>query len=316
MRVLVAEDEAVPRAILVTALENFGHECLAAGDGVEAWGIFSGTPGVDVVISDRLMPGMDGLELCRRIRAEGGEDYAYFVFLTSLGDKQHLLEGIRAGADDYLGKPLDLDELRVRLISAARVTGLHKRLNEQKRELHQQARKDSLTGLGNRLALHEDLEMLAARARRYGHGYCAALYDVDYFKAYNDRHGHLAGDEALRGVANALARRSRVGDAAYRYGGEEFLVVMPEQTLESARAAADLVRRAVEELRIPVGAGEPTRAVTVSAGVAALGRGENEGTDALLREADAALYRAKEAGRNRVVARGAASGPLGGAPRA
>ena len=303
MKILVAEDEAVPRAILRAALQSLGHECLEAEDGEEAWEVFSGTPGVDVVISDRLMPGMDGIELCRRIRAEGGEGYAYFVFLTSLGNKQNLLEGIRAGADDYLGKPLDLDELRVRLISAARVTGLHKRLSEQKRELRQQARKDPLTGLGNRLALHEDLKALAARARRYGHGYCAALYDLDHFKAYNDRHGHLAGDEALRSVANALAGRSREGDAAYRYGGEEFLVVMPEQTLESARAAADLVRRTVEELRIPVGAGKPAGAVTVSAGVAALGTGDNEGADALLREADAALYRAKETGRNRVACR-------------
>lgn len=302
MRILVAEDEAIPRTILRTALESFGHECLVAEDGREAWEVFLANTGVDVVISDRLMPGMDGLELCRKIRAQGGEGYAYFVFLTALGDKEEVIDGIRAGADDYLGKPLDLDELRVRLISAARVTGLHKKLSEQKRELYQQARKDPLTGLGNRLALHEDLEVLVARARRYGHGYCAALYDVDNFKTYNDLYGHLAGDEVLRGVAKALAGRSRGGDAAYRYGGEEFLVVMPEQTLESARAAADLVRRAIEDLRIPVAAGEPPVAITVSAGVAALGPGQS--ADAWLMEADAALYRAKESGRNRVVARG------------
>lgn len=302
MRILVAEDEAIPRRILRAALESLGHECLVAENGREAWEVFSASPGVDVVISDRLMPGMDGLELCRKIRAEGGDGYAYFVFLTALGEKEEVIDGIRAGADDYLGKPLDFDELRVRLISAARVTGLHKRLSEQKRELYRQARKDPLTGLGNRLALHEDLEVLVARARRYGHGYCVALYDVDNFKTYNDLYGHLAGDEVLRGVANALAGRSRGGDAAYRYGGEEFLVVMPEQTLESARAAADLVRRAIEDLRIPVAAGESPVAITVSAGVAALGPGES--ADAWLREADAALYRAKESGRNRVVARG------------
>ena len=308
MRVLAVEDEAVPRAILRAALEKLGHECLVAEDGEGAWKIFSRTPGVDVVISDRLMPGMDGLELCRRIRAEeGGDSYTYFVFLTALGDRRHLLEGIQAGADDYLSKPLDPDELQVRLISAARVTELHKRLNEQKRLLHEQARKDPLTGLGNRRALHEDLEVLAARARRYGHGYCAALYDVDHFKAYNDRHGHLAGDEVLRRVAHVLAGRSRGGDASYRYGGEEFLIVMPEQTLESGWAAGDLVRRAVEELRIQVGPGEPPEVITVSVGIAALRPGENKRADALLGEADAALYRAKEAGRNRVVARGSVS---------
>lgn len=315
MRVLVAEDEAVPRAILRAALEKLGHECLVAEDGEGAWEIFSGTPRVDVVISDRMMPGMDGLELCRRIRAEEeGNGYTYFVFLTALGGKRHLLEGIQAGADDYLGKPLDLDELQVRLISAARVTELHKQLNEQKRLLHEQARKDPLTGLGNRRALHEDLEVLAARARRYGHGYCAALYDVDHFKAYNDRHGHLAGDEVLREVAHVLAGRSRASDACYRFGGEEFLIVMPEQTLESARSAADLVRRSVEELRIPVGAGQTFATITVSVGVAALGAGEPNRADALLGKADVALYLAKEAGRNRVVARAAESEPPCGAP--
>ncbi|MBA2784349.1 MAG: diguanylate cyclase [Rubrobacteraceae bacterium] len=272
---------------------------------------------MDAVISDRAMPGgVDGLELCRRVRAREGDGggYAYFVFLTALGEKEHLLEGIQAGADHYLTKPLDLDELQVCLISAARVTALHKQLNEQKRLLHEQARKDPLTGLGNRRALHEDLEVLAARARRYGHGYCTALYDVDHFKAYNDRHGHLAGDEVLRGVAHVLAERSRGGDACYRYGGEEFLIVMPEQTLESAWAAVDLVRRAVEDLRLPVGPGEPPGVVTVSAGIAALGPGEHKRVDALLGEADAALYRAKEVGRNRVVARAAESEPPCGAP--
>lgn len=300
----MAGDEAIPRRILRAALESLGHECLTAENGSEAWEVFSATPEVDVVISDRLMPGMDGLELCRNIRAKGGENYAYFVFLTSLGDKEQVIDGIRAGADDYLGKPLDLDELRVRLISAARVTGLHRRLNEQKSELYRQARKDPLTGLGNRLSLHEDLEVLVARARRYGHAYCVVLYDVDNFKAYNDLYGHLAGDEVLRGVADVLADRSRGGDGAYRYGGEEFLVLMPEQTLESARAAADRVRRTVEGLRIPVAVGEAPATITVSAGVAALGSVTSQSADALLREADAALYRAKVTGRNRVVARG------------
>ncbi len=205
----MAEDEAVPRTILKAALEKLGHECLAAEDGRRVWEFFEKTQGIDVVISDRLMPGIDGLELCRRVRTAGGEGCAYFVFLTSLGEKEHLLEGMEAGADDYLSKPLDLDELRARLISAARVTGLRRRLGEQKRQLFEQARKDPLTGLGNRLALHEDLEALAARERRYGRSYCAALYDVDHFKALNDCHGHLAGDEVLRAVAGASAGRLR-----------------------------------------------------------------------------------------------------------
>ena len=299
MKVLIAEDEHVPRVILRRTLEKLGHECLVAEDGLKAWEMYQNTPEIDVVISDWMMPGIDGLELCCRIRAAKRDGYTYFIFLTSLGDKSHLLSGMQEGADDYLAKPLDRDELQVRLIAASRVTSLHRQLNEQRTALYEQARRDPLTQLGNRLSLNEDLEVLRGRVERYGHSYCVVLCDVDCFKLFNDTHGHLAGDEVLRVVANTLAKNSRSGDAVYRYGGEEFLIIMPEQPLELAAVAVEYVRQSVEELAIPHDANKPWEVVTISAGVAALLSGENKSTDALLKEADTALYRAKESGRNR-----------------
>ncbi|MCA1687813.1 MAG: diguanylate cyclase [Actinobacteria bacterium] len=305
--ILIAEDDAVSRTILRRSVEKFGHECLAAEDGKKAWELYRETPEVDVIISDWMMPGMDGLELCRSIRGEERDGYTYFIFLTALGDKDHLLTGLKAGADDYLSKPLDRDELQVRLISASRVTTLHRRLayqNEElerlNRKLFEQSREDSLTHLGNRLQLREDLETLSAQAERYGHSYCAMLCDVDFFKAYNDTYGHLAGDEVLKRVADVISENLRGGDMAYRYGGEEFLIILPEQSLESAVSTADRLRRAVEDLGISHEKNRPG-VVTISLGVAALPAGKPKSADALLKEADEALYRAKESGRNRVV---------------
>ena len=162
--------------------------------------------------------------------------------------------------------------------------------------MHDDARQDTLTGLGNRLRLAEDLEALCGRVARYGHVYSAALFDIDDFKGYNDGAGHLAGDEVLRTVAGALEQQIRTGDALYRYGGEEFLVLLPEQPIEAAALAAERLRAAVEALALPHPAGG---VVTVSAGVAALG---DDGCkpDELFELADQALYRAKESGRNRV----------------
>jgi diguanylate cyclase (GGDEF)-like protein len=199
----------------------------------------------------------------------------------------------------------------VRLASAYRVTQLHKRLasqNEQLEKLNErlfeESREDPLTHLGNRLRLEEDLDVLQARSRRYGHSYAVALCDVDLFKAYNDRYGHPAGDRVLQEVAGAIIHNRRGGDTAYRYGGEEFLIVLPEQTLRAAASTTDHLRKMVEDLRIPHEANAPPGLVTISAGVAALSKGDSKSSGELLEQADAALYTAKEAGRNRVAVHG------------
>lgn len=315
MRLLIAEDDAVSRTILQRAVEKLGHECLVAADGQEAWETYQGHPDVDVVLSDWMMPRMDGLELCRRVRGLDRGRYPCFLFLTALGDREHLTEGMQAGADDYLTKPLDRDELRMRLISASRVVDLHRSLMEKQRELEEvneelftQARRDPLTRLGNRLRLQEDLDTFGARATRYGHSYSALLCDIDHFKLYNDHYGHLAGDEVLQRVANAIMRTSRSGDTAYRYGGEEFLVLLPEQSLEGAHIAVRRLHGAIEGLKIPHEAAEPPGVVTVSVGLSRLAPGEGKSMEQLLQEADEALYAAKQGGRNRVVAHERAAG--------
>ncbi len=307
MRVLVAEDDAVSRTILRRAVESLGHEVLAAEDGQSAWDMFQAENGVDVVISDWMMPGLNGLELCTRVRSTDEEGYTFFIFLTALADKNHLLEGMDAGADDYLSKPLNRDELRARLVAARRVTSLHRQLEAQRKamkdlnqELHDQARQDALTGLGNRLRLHEDLEALEARVRRYGHTYCAILCDLDKFKLYNDHYGHLGGDEVLRRTGAVISDIFRTGDSVYRYGGEEFLVILPEQNLEDAAIVAERLRRGIEDLAISHEPRGPNAVVTVSAGLAQLTTPDTKGGITLLNQADSALYKAKKQGKNRV----------------
>jgi diguanylate cyclase (GGDEF)-like protein len=288
MHVLIADDDATTRMVVSEAVQRLGHRCTVAEDGDEAWRRFQ-AEAPEVVITDWQMPGMDGTALARAIRDRTSDRYAYVIVLTGAADEATARRTMEAGADDLLLKPLDDAQLERKLIAAGRVTALHRRM-------HEDARHDALTGLGNRLRLAEDLEVLRGRVERYGHVYSAALFDIDDFKGYNDTLGHAGGDEALKTVAAALTREIRTGDAVYRYGGEEFLVLLPEQSIESATHAAERLRAAVEQLRIPHPAGG---SLTVSAGVAGLDD-RLAGPEELFELADQALYRAKEGGRNRV----------------
>ena len=251
---------------------------------------------------------MTGLELCRRIRGTCRSRYPYFIFLTSLDEKPRVAEGIQSGADDYLIKPLDQDQLQARLVVAQRITELYRKLAEQQsalqnlnQKLFAQSRVDALTQLGSRLKLSEDLESICARVARYGEKYAAVMADIDFFKAYNDREGHQAGDEVLRNVARALAAVCRRGDMVYRYGGEEFLLILPASSLEEACVGAERFRAAIESLQIPHSA-SPFKIVTMSAGAAVLGRSETSAS--WLKRADDALYDAKNLGRNCVASAG------------
>jgi two-component system cell cycle response regulator len=305
MNVLVADDDATSRLITQVALRSLGHDCHTVSDGKQAWEAFR-VRQPDVVISDWMMPGLTGLELCRDIRCDIAGRYPYFIMVSSQGGLDEILEGMSAGADDYLVKPLDPDDLQACLIAAARVTSLHRQLAHQRieleglnRELAAVARRDPLTGLGNRRALQEDFALLEARVSRYGHTYCVALLDIDNFKSYNDGYGHQAGDEALRTVAAQLKGQARSGDALYRYGGEEFLCVFPEQSLATAIQAVQRMRLGVAQLAIEH-ADNPPGILTVSGGVAKLDSHHTRSMSEVLKEADEALYRAKDLGRNRV----------------
>ncbi len=305
MKILVADDDATSRLILQVALRSLGHECHAVSDGAQAWDAFR-IHRPDVVISDWMMPGLTGLELCRNVRAHAPGSYTYFIMVTGQGGLDEILTGMGAGADDYLLKPLDPDDLHARLIAAARVTSLHRQLAHQRTELERLndelaaiARMDPLTGLRNRRALDEDLDLLEARVTRYGHSYCMALLDVDHFKSYNDTYGHQAGDRILQTVATQLKQQARGGDAIYRYGGEEFLCIFPEQSLATGTLAVQRMRIGLERLAI-AHADNPVGVLTISAGMAMLDPGYARSASEVLKEADEALYRAKQLGRNRV----------------
>jgi diguanylate cyclase (GGDEF)-like protein len=299
MRILVVDDEPISRLVVQAAVDQLGHEWTAAEDGEAAWRCFSQDK-PDVLITDLMMPGVDGLELCRRVRANAQTSYTYIILVTVLGDRQDIVRGMDAGADDYLVKPLQLFDLQARLIAAQRVTDLHAELDRHRAQLAHLARHDPLTGLSNRRSLDEDLEVLHARSQRYGRGFALAMCDIDRFKAYNDTHGHQAGDQALRAVAATIAGEVRGGDGVYRFGGEEFLLVLPEQTPDTALVAVERVRSAVERLAIPQPAAGPGGRLTLSAGIAAFSPGEPTTAQELLGRADAALYRAKSAGRNQL----------------
>jgi diguanylate cyclase (GGDEF)-like protein len=305
MKILVADDDPTSRLIARLAVQRLGHECDTATDGTRAWAAFlAGQP--DVVISDWMMPGQTGLQLCQNIRADPHGGYTYVILLTSQGAHDQILQGMNAGADDYLIKPLDPDELQARLIAATRVTSLHHQLADQRtqlqalnHELATLARRDPLTGLSNRRVLQEDLELLEARVARYGHRYCMTLLDIDHFKAYNDTHGHQAGDDVLQAVSAQLQHQARAGDALYRYGGEEFLCILPEQTLATGIHATQRMRASVQLLSIPHHTNS-TGVITLSAGVATLDPDHPRPAHEVLKEADDALYQAKQHGRNRV----------------
>jgi two-component system chemotaxis response regulator CheY len=299
LRVLVADDDTSCRMVLRATVERLGHECRVAADGDEAWRLFEEEQ-PDVLITDWMMPGLDGPELCRRVRHHEADGYTYVILATALGEHENVLEGMEAGADDYLTKPISPFDVRARLVAAKRVTELHKELDRLHAELTAQARTDALTGLGNRLRLHEDLEAIHDRAVRYGHTYCVGICDLDDFKRFNDTYGHQAGDDALRKIGALLNHESRAGDSAYRYGGEEFLIVLAGQSLPQARAVLERIREAVEALAIPHRASRSGQAVTISVGVSAWEHEQLDTPAAVLARADRALYESKAAGRNRV----------------
>jgi two-component system, cell cycle response regulator len=303
MRVLVVEDDEFTRTLLVGAVTSLGHDCVAAVDGLHGWSHIQ-TRVPDVVVSDWQMPGLDGLELCARVRQLDRGAPIYFLLLTAGEDRHSALTAMEAGVDDYLLKPVDLEELQGRLVLARRWVELYRELAARSDELEllnvqlrESAERDPLTKVYNRLRLAEDLTSIADRVDRYGHRYAVALFDIDHFKSYNDTYGHIAGDEALIHVADIVRSLARAGDSVYRYGGEEFLLLLPEQNPDGARIAAERIREAVVAAPVQHRHLGVEGHVTVSAGIAGLG-GPVQSFEEALHRADDALYAAKRAGRN------------------
>lgn len=294
MRILIADDDAFYRHSLRKALERWGYEVIMASDGNEALSMLFGPNPPSLTILDWIMPGRDGIDVCRRVRERKGDHYAYLVLVTAKGEKKDVIAGLEAGADDYLIKPFDFEELRVRLQSGQRIIGLHSALAMKQRELSYRATHDSLTGIWNRSAILDIVDREAARAKRLNKPLCLALADIDHFKTINDTYGHVAGDNVLIQVALRMQASIRRHDAVGRYGGEEFVVVMPGFKRRHAFRLAERLRKRVAEVPYEVSKAQVN--VTVSQGVAIdMGAGSIE---PLLRAADEALYRAKSRGRN------------------
>lgn len=293
MKILIVEDQATSALFLHRTLERLGHEPIVASDGIEAWRIVRDEP-VPVVITDWVMPGLDGPELCRLIRAREGGRYTYVILLTSKDRRQDRLEGLRAGADDYLVKPPDVEELRIRLGIAARFLALQEELEEKNRLLSELAMSDGLTGLKNRRYLEESIDAAFSFATRHGHPLSFILLDVDHFKQYNDAFGHPAGDEVLRNVAWTLRSSVREHDTVARYGGEEFAILLPATNADEALLLAERLRATIEK------GPWDSRQITASFGVSTFDGQQTCSSDALLELADQALYYSKRTGRNRV----------------
>jgi diguanylate cyclase (GGDEF)-like protein len=300
IHVMVVEDDENLRDATVDLVRQLGYACLGAANGVEALALQDSEP-ADIVLTDWRMPGMDGIELCRRLKQR--QPAPYVIVTTALDRPSRLVDAIREGADEFLRKPMAPDELEVRLMAGVRLVRAHRELAEHNKQLRHDserefraARTDPLTAVANRLMLDEDLARIVANASRYGHRYTAAFVDVDLFKQYNDRYGHLAGDHVLQQVASAIAATVRASDRVYRYGGDELLVLLPEQSEGQGIRAMERVRAAVQALALAHEVA-PLGFVSVSIGVAELGSSTRE---EWLSRADQALYRAKSLGRNMV----------------
>jgi len=294
MRILIAEDETVQRRLLERLLMGWGHDVIMATDGQEALSVLRGENRPDLAILDWVMPGMDGLRVCGELRKDGRQKYIYIVLLTAKDRKQDLVEAMEAGADEYLAKPFDAQELRARLIAGQRILDLQEQLVSANRTLQFQATHDPLTGLFNRGAIMEILQNELTRAQRERTSVSIVLADLDHFKKINDTQGHSAGDLVLRQVAQKMQSSVRSYDSVGRYGGEEFLIVLPGCSSLRGGERAEQIRLVLSEPN-PDALGIR---ITVSMGVACA-HGPTK-IEELLSTADAALYRAKRNGRNRI----------------
>ena len=295
MRILIADDSAMSRVLLRSTLQRWGYEVITAEDGNQAWDILSGENAPPIAILDWVMPGMTGTEVCRKVRKTAREPYTYLLLLTSKNTKEETVEGMDSGADDYIAKPFHEHELQVRLRAGQRIIDLQINLLNAREELRERAEKDLLTMLPNRPSIRGVLESEIARCHRDQRSVGIVLLDLDRFKVINDTYGHLAGDTVLRETAQRFKTNMRPYDRIGRYGGEEFLVVLPNCDLAQAHHQADRMRLILEQKPMYID-GKQLK-VTASFGVT-ISDGTERPLDEYIRIADEALYMAKHQGRN------------------
>jgi two-component system, cell cycle response regulator len=299
--ILIADDDPVTRKLLERTLAKKGLQVTVEDDGRKAFERFQ-KEFFPLVVSDWMMPGMDGLEICKAIRGVETEGYVFIILLTSRDNRQDIVRGLEAGADDYLTKPFNPAELVARINTGIRILELERSLKKANDEIRTLSITDQLTGCYNRLYMAERMEPEIKRAKRYRHWLSVIMCDIDHFKQVNDTHGHQVGDVVLKGFADIIRKSIRDEiDWAVRYGGEEFVIILPETDLDGARVVADRLRLTVEKTAFNA-EGEPF-SITSSFGVTGLNEKtpwEKLNIDAIIQHADSLLYAAKNAGRNQV----------------
>ena len=290
MRILIADDDPTTSLLLESALKEWGYDVMAVRDGNAAWDVLRSANSPPLALLDWMMPGLSGVELCRKVRQESEAPFVYLVLLTGKAKTQDIVQGMDSGADDYLSKPFEEQELKVRLRAGQRIVDLNEALRTH-------ATRDALTGIWNRRMILEILGREWTRAARDGTSVGVIIADLDHFKHINDTLGHLGGDAVLLEASRRMSSVLRPYDAIGRYGGEEFLIISPDCDQAGTVTVAERIRQAIEATDIATPTG--TVPITVSLGVA-ITEGPNIDTDELIKVADAALYRAKRGGRNRV----------------
>lgn len=296
MRILIAEDDPVSRRILEARLVKWGYEVVVTCDGNEAWLALQASDAPRLAILDWMMPGVDGVELCKRMRAESTASYTYIILLTALQREENLVTGMEAGADDYITKPFKSNELQVRIRAGRRIIELQEALIEAREKLREEVCHDPLTGLWNHEEIFRILGCELAKAKRLGGALSVIMADLDHFKKVNDTHGHMAGDAVLQLTAKRMLSVIRDYGSIGRYGGEEFLIVLPDTDHERAATFAERLRLIMETNAINIPEGMIS--ITISLGVATYHNEKPCDVRTLVKSADIALYVAKEIGRN------------------
>ncbi len=299
MKILLADDEPIARTMLEHWLNGWGYQVVAVKDGEAALAAIKADPEIRLAVLDWVMPKLDGIGVCRAIRSGPPEPYVYVLLLTARDNKADIVEGLDAGADDYLVKPCNPLELKVRLRAGRRVVELQEQLVNARETLRYEAMHDSLTGLLNRRALLEHLDKELQRAARRGASVAVLMGDLDHFKVVNDSYGHSAGDAVLKEAARRMKACVRVYDSIGRLGGEEFLAVLPECSSAIAYSVAERLGNVLSQT--PIGTFAGAVPVTMSIGVASTDQEPGASADQLIRAADVALYRAKHLGRARAI---------------
>ena len=289
MKILIADDDPISILYLEDMLTEWGYEVVVAVDGTAAARLLSEPGGPLLAILDPMMPGMDGVDVCRSIRDTVKERYVYMIMLISRTETEYIVAAMNAGADDYIGKPFNSEEMQVRVRAGRRIAELEE-------ELRYRATRDALTNIYNRGAIMDVLQKEVARQARSQHAVSIIFCDLDRFKEVNDTLGHQAGDDVLREVTQRMAHVMRPYDSFGRYGGEEMLCVLPNCDLPGALEVAERMRAAVADTPVQTNYGAVQ--ITVSIGVASMSRDEVSSLAQFLQRADNALYRAKQNGRN------------------